>query len=141
MIDRGRIVELARECLGTPFHHQARVPGVGLDCAGLLVHILDSLDLPYIDERGYGRHPAKGQIKAILDSQPSLRAVENSARATGDVLLMRFRREPQHVAIFAGETIIHSFSTSGGVIEHALSRDWIGGIVKVYRIVAPANVV
>ncbi len=31
-------IAAARTCLGTPFHHQGRAPGVGLDCIGLDHH-------------------------------------------------------------------------------------------------------
>lgn len=51
----------------------------------------------------------------------------------GDVLLMRFKNDPQHLAIFAGETIIHSYSTVGMVCEHRLADVWIARIVGVYR--------
>jgi cell wall-associated NlpC family hydrolase len=32
------MVLAARECLGTPFQHQGRVPGVGLDCVGVAIY-------------------------------------------------------------------------------------------------------
>ena len=33
---RPRIVALARDWLGTPYHHQASLRGVGTDCVGLV---------------------------------------------------------------------------------------------------------
>ena len=33
---RGAIVEAARHWLGTPYHHQASLRGVGCDCLGLV---------------------------------------------------------------------------------------------------------
>ena len=33
------IIAIARACLGTPFRHQGRIPGVALDCAGLVVAV------------------------------------------------------------------------------------------------------
>ena len=36
------IIASARACLGTPFLHQGRIPGVALDCAGLVGIIADS---------------------------------------------------------------------------------------------------
>ncbi len=36
MIDTATIVRRARGWLGTPYHHQASVKGVGCDCLGLI---------------------------------------------------------------------------------------------------------
>lgn len=139
MIDTDRIINLARACLGTPFVHQGRVPGVGLDCAGLLVHVLHELGLPYIDELGYGRHPYRGQIKAILDGQPCLLELPRGQRQPGDVLLIRFKTEPQHVAFFTGSTMVHAYSGSGRAVEHGIPPEWEHRIVTAYRIVGPAD--
>jgi len=130
-----QIIALARETLGTPFQHQARVPGIGLDCAGVLAHILKSLDLPHDDERGYPRTPYKGLIKSIIESQPCLQCVPKSDMQAGDVLLMKFAREPQHVAIHAGETIIHSYAAIGRVVEHGFAPEWRGRVTHVFRVV------
>lgn len=130
-----RIIELARECVGTPFQHQARVVGRGLDCAGVLVHVLRSLELPHIDERGYPRTPYKGLIRSILESQPSLQPVPRADAQAGDVLLMRFAREPQHVAILAGETIIHAYADCGRCVEHGFTAEWRRRVTDVYRVV------
>lgn len=134
---REDIVNAASACMGTPFHHQGRLVGVGIDCAGVLVHIFNTLGLPYIDEKGYPRRPYKGLIKSILDSQPSLQAIDKKTIARGDVLLMRFLHEPQHVAIYTGKTIIHSYSGVGRVVEHSLDRMWTKRITHAYRIVKP----
>lgn len=134
-MDSTRIIQLARDCLGTPFKHQARLPGVGLDCAGVLVHVLVSLGLPCIDERGYPRYPYRGLIKSILDSQPALRAIPRSELSAGDWLLMRFKREPQHVALFTGSTMIHAYSGSGKVVEHGMDETWKKRITHCYRII------
>lgn len=34
--DGARVVELARDWIGTPYHHQAALKGVGCDCLGLV---------------------------------------------------------------------------------------------------------
>jgi cell wall-associated NlpC family hydrolase len=47
------IVEKAREFLGTPWHHDARIKGVGIDCTGLLACTLAELGVPVQDQRGY----------------------------------------------------------------------------------------
>ena len=37
---RTDVVAAAREWLGTPFHHQARLRGVGVDCVGLVIGVI-----------------------------------------------------------------------------------------------------
>lgn len=43
--ERERVVEVAREWLGTPFHHEARVRGAGVDCCQLLIAVYSELEL------------------------------------------------------------------------------------------------
>lgn len=127
-----RIIAAARECLGTPFRHQGRIAGMGLDCAGLAVHVIRALGLPFTDERGYSRLPHKGRLQAAIDAQPSLARVRDAA--PGDVLLIRIGSEPSHVAIDCGETMIHAYQHVGRVCEHRLDEHWTGAIVQRYRI-------
>ena len=127
-----KIVSLARECLGTPYEHQGRQIGVALDCAGLVAHILDGLNLPYNDMRGYPRTPYKGMLKAALDKEPSLERIHTLEPDC--ILLLRITRDPQHLALFTGDTIIHSYLTAEKVTEHGLSDSWKKRIVAMYRI-------
>lgn len=132
------VIAAARECLGTPFRHQARVIGLGMDCAGVLVHCFQRLGLPFSDEMGYPRNPYDGQLDKILAAQPSLRAVPKSEMRAGDVLSMRIKSAPQHIAIHAGQVrghdyIIHSSSECGKVAEHRLCDVWGARVMHVYR--------
>jgi hypothetical protein len=137
---RARIVEVARGQIGVRFQHQARAPGVALDCAGLLVHEFDSLGLPYVDLIGYPRLPYGGMIEKILGQQPSLQLINTHEADDGDVYLMRMFRlkDPMHVAIKSPHGIIHAYADSGRVVEHRMPSDWIPKIVNTYRILRPA---
>lgn len=133
------IIAAARDCLGTPFRHQGRLLGEALDCAGVAVHVARSVGHEVIEVTGYGRTPANGQLQAVLDAQPCLRLVDShpcGAKAQpGDLLLMRFASEPQHVAILAEGSIIHAYEDAGKCVEHRLSAVWAARIVRVYRFV------
>lgn len=129
------IVTAARACLRTPFRHQGRHPGQALDCAGLVLVALRAVDADCRDVPGYGRNPAGHALEDALDAQPCLARVPSVAdRQPGDVLLMRFGTEPQHLAICAGETIIHAYQQVGMVCEHRLADVWVARIVRVYRL-------
>ena len=135
------IIAAARACLGTPFRHQGRLPGIGLDCAGVAVEVARALGCAPLDVSGYGRTPAAGQLEAVLDAQPDLERVDREDRQPGDILLLRFTGEPQHLAILTDEgTMIHSYEAVGTCCEHRLSAVWAARIVRVYRfrgVVAP----
>lgn len=57
MINPQHIVDEARSWVGTPFRHQARIKGLGVDCVGLLVGVGEVLGLEVYDQTGYGRQP------------------------------------------------------------------------------------
>jgi len=130
------IVAAARELVGTPFRHQGRIPNIALDCAGLICAVAVTLGIEHVDIQGYGRYPHENLLKLTLDDQCCLAPVKDMQ--IGDVLLMRFGREPQHLAIYAGETIIHSYEAVGNVCEHRLDDVWTSRIVAVYRFAAVA---
>lgn len=127
------ILDAARQCLGTPFRHQGRLIASGLDCAGVAIHVARQIGVGHLDVTGYGRTPANGQLERSLDAQPCLERVALSERSPGDLLLMRFASDPQHLAICAGETIIHAYEAAGKCCEHRLSSLWEARIVRVYR--------
>lgn len=134
------IISAALECMHTPFLHQGRQPGVGIDCAGLLVHCFKRLGLPYSDERGYPRTPFDGQLQKILDSQPSLERIAVADAGAGDWLIMRISRDPQHIVLHAGfergqAYVIHSTSESGRVVRHRIDDFNRARIVSAYRMV------
>jgi len=129
------IIAAARSVIGTPFRHQGRSEK-GRDCVGLLAYIGDCLNIEYLDISSYSPNPSGSLLEEALDSQPNIFRIRDfSDMQAGDILVMRFRREPQHVAIFTGENIIHSYSTVGICCEHILDNTWRRRIVRIYRIV------
>ena len=125
------IVKMAREWIGTPFHHQGRVKGVGVDCIGLIVGCVQELGYPVIDSDGYGREPAHGILQKALSDQLEL----SSELKHGDIILFRFVKEPQHVAIYTKDnTIIHAYSKVKKCIEHRLDASWSKRIVNKYQL-------
>jgi len=130
----GAVIAAARQCLGTPFRHQGRLLSFGLDCAGVVVHVCRTLGVDVIDVEGYGRTPNAGQLERAMDAQPTIRRVDDvTDRQPADILLMRLGTDPQHLAIFTGNTIIHAHEASGNCVEHVLSPVWASRIVAVYR--------
>lgn len=132
------ILSAARTMLETPFRHQGRLPGVALDCAGFVAETARLLGLPVADQTDYARNPTGGLLESALDGQPCLVRVTDGPQP-GDVLLMRFDGDPQHLGIYTGENLIHAWQVVGKVCEHRLDDAWRRRIVRVYRFVGVAH--
>lgn len=118
MTTRAEFVATARSYIGTPYHHQGRLPGVGLDCAGLVIaacwaHGLLPLSF---DVTGYARTPDGQSLKAYCDEH--LQEVSQDWMQPGDVLLVRWQKgPPQHMGILftyphGGLAMVHADSMS-----------------------------
>lgn len=127
---RQRIVATARSALGTPFKHQGRQPGVGLDCVGLVIWVGNALGLTRLSIANYPRLP-KGDRLLCAGEEAGFTAVE--APLPGDVACFRLERDPQHVAILTDRGAIHACQARGRVVEHRLDAVWRGRIVSVFR--------
>jgi cell wall-associated NlpC family hydrolase len=129
------VVTQARTHLGTPWVHQGRQPGVGLDCVGLAVVVARELGIATPDATGYGRHPDGVTLLATLRATGW---AEVPPRA-GCVALMSFRRGPQHVGLLVpylhgGLGLLHALSTRGQVVEHRLDDRWRSHIVGCWAL-------
>lgn len=125
-----RVVEAARAYKGCPWRHQGRSRS-GLDCAGLLVLAFRDAGVVLTDLSAYTRHPWKDGLEQVLAH--NFQKVD-SAPAPGDVLLFRYTRYPQHLALATDKGIIHSLSGGPGVVEHGLDSFWAKRLLGVYRL-------
>ncbi len=102
--------DAAYALVGTPWHHQGRVPGVGIDCAGVVACAAMACGIVLQDVRDYTLPASPALIERMLassfdrDAEPVL--------GVGRVLLFRIGREPQHMAVAIG----------GGKMVHGLDR-------------------
>ena len=127
------IIKAGRKLVGSPFMHQGRIPEFGLDCAGLMVCLAESLGYTPADMLSYGINPSTELLLWGLDSQPFLTKASIMDRRPGDILVMRFRSRSQHLALFTGSTIIHAYYQVSQVAEHNLSDEWLNRISHNYR--------
>ena len=133
------ILARARRLLGTPFHHQGRVPGRGLDCVGLAVVVAHDLGLSAYDWTGYPRLPQPRLLFAHA-ARAGFRRKPVERAAGGDLLVMRFHADPCHVAIATEDArgIVHACARRGRVVEHRLDRRWRERIVGCFLFPLPA---
>jgi cell wall-associated NlpC family hydrolase len=127
------ILSAARECLGTPFVHQGRIVGIALDCAGVIVHTCERLGITVEQPTAYARLPHDAMLESWIDKQDLIWPV--AIPQAGDILLMKFTGDPQHLAIFTGENVIHAYEEIGRTVEHRLDAKWRKRIVRAYRFI------
>lgn len=136
--ERGRVtkadvVAAARDWIGTPYIHQHRMKGHGVDCVGLVIGVARELGLvaPDFDVTGYPASPDGKSLLELCDKfmrrLPALDLLE-----PGHVLVYQFHAKlgPQHMGIVGdylhgGLSLIQALGTSdnkGRVIEWNLAR-------------------
>lgn len=126
---RTSLLAEARSWIGTPYHHKARIKGVGVDCGGLLYEVYS----PYFTFPPYPTNYAPDwtlhrENEIYLDFMTPY-AVEVSDPVMGGVAVFRAGRNFGHGGIVTEKgTIIHAYGRNGfgAVIESnmAFFRKW-----------------
>lgn len=126
---RDEIVDAARLWLGTPYHHQASLRGVGCDCLGLVRGVWRDLcgDEPEAPPP-YSPSWAESlrQETLALAAKRHLLPLETVEAQPGDVLLFRWREHlpAKHCAFLATPgSIIHAHD-GAAVAEVAFTPWW-----------------
>ncbi len=126
-VTREQVIVEARTWLGTPFRHQGRLKGHGVDCIGFPwgvakdLNLLQDIDLdspkvkPYL---GYGKAPAPSKFLGALEEH--LVRIEFADVLIADIILFRGKLYPNHLAIVTDFGIIHSSAERGKVVEHCV---------------------
>ena len=120
------IVTAARSWLGTPYHHQAAVKGVGCDCLGLVRGVYEELlGTPAEAPPPYSRDWAEASATETMLEAARRHFIEidpTEARA-GDVVIFRLRTGAmaKHAAILSNEALLPgNASVSGCRMIHAV---------------------
>lgn len=128
-------VEKARTYIGTPFKHQGRLPGIGLDCAGTVVCALRESGVEVTDVPAYGRIPANGLFLKMVADRCDKVQLENVQ--VGDFCMFAFSNDPQHIAIVSSLEplmLIHAYSEVGKVVENSMDYAWLKRLRGCYRL-------
>ncbi|SEF69311.1 NlpC/P60 family protein [Bosea lathyri] len=127
-VSRTDIVEAARHWLGTPYHHQASLRGVGCDCLGLVRGVWRDLYGPEPEAPPpYSPSWAESlgeETLAVAASRHLLPLPREEVRA-GDVVLFRWRGHlpAKHCAILtAHDRILHAHD--GAQVSEVAFTSW-----------------
>lgn len=126
------IIAHARACVGTPFLHQGRQPGLGLDCAGLVAIVAHGLGLSDYDHAGYARN-ARGQEFLQHFIAGGALVVPRADLRAGCIAVFRDRAHMCHCGIVGEKaereggplrrTLIHAYRPNRKVVEDWWSTD------------------
>ena len=138
MITDEQIITEARSWIGTPFKHQGRKKGAGIDCVGLIYCVANKLGIAPPEDslpqeyRGYAWVQDGDILREAFNAYMDRISINQAGPA--DVFVMVSNTpHPQHAAIYTGKTIIHAFTSLGRCQEHSLSDKWRRRIRGAYR--------
>lgn len=114
---RSEFIAAARACIDTPFRHQGRVAGVGLDCVGLVVVAALQAGIPVVDNLGYPHNPSDAFLRHMLAEANRLTPCALDDEQLADLLLLRYSKRATHVAIRTETGLVHATAEAGKVIE------------------------
>jgi NlpC/P60 family putative phage cell wall peptidase len=137
ILRREYVVRTAREWIGTPYHHQASVRGVGADCLGLLRGIWREIygtdaEVPPAYTRDWAE--AHGREELIAGAGRHLCRIAIADIRPGDVLVFRLRggMAAKHVGVVATETTFIHALEGARTCEVALASWWRRRIAAAY---------
>lgn len=128
------IVTAARAYLGTPYVHQGRVKGKGVDCLGLGICVGRELGfLPdSFDRQDYTRQPVPAVLLAGLRAH--LQEIPVSEAQPGDLLVLDVAGQPVHVGFRTDHGLIHAYYPAGRVVEHGLRGPFARAVRHAFRV-------
>lgn len=128
---RRRVVEVAREWLGTPYHDCARLKGVGADCATLIAEVFaEAGTMPPVEIAPYSPqwHLHQGEEQYLNRLLEYAHEIEGPP-LPADIVMFRFGRLYSHGAIVvAWPVIIHARAGRGCELEDADRCQWLARI-------------
>jgi NlpC/P60 family putative phage cell wall peptidase len=131
---RDLIIAEARTWIGTPFHHQGRVKGAGVDCIGLAIGVGKELGLvpTEFNYDGYRRTPYGRTLVDVMRDSGFVDEVYEPHH--GDILVFRIDMDPQHVGFLSDcGTMIHSYAQSRKVCEARYDSVWRSRYVTAFK--------
>lgn len=139
-ISRDAVLAEARQWIGTPFHHQAALRGIGCDCIGFVAGVARQIGVreapQWFDDirfRGYGREPDPMKLRAACAEY--LDPVRIPELRVADIILFTFFKEPMHFGFLSAcepRRILHAYEPVGRVTENSLDAKWQRRVIGGY---------
>lgn len=133
-----KIIKEARSWLDTPYQHQCRVKGVGVDCAMFIAEVGNNLGLldPSKLVPNYSKqwhlHNKQEKLKQILLDYGFIE-IPLSESKTGDVLGFKYGRVMSHLAIKSYKDKIIQASVETGKVTESTYEDMKSHLITAFR--------
>jgi NlpC/P60 family putative phage cell wall peptidase len=125
--DRAAVVAEALSWLRTPYHHAARLKGVGVDCAQLVIGVYANAGfIEAFDPDAYPPdwHLHRSAERYMIDVLKYAREITIEAIGPGDLILYKFGRTYSHGAIVVDyPQVVHAVLRDGSVTLGDADRD------------------
>lgn len=122
--DIERLISIARSWINTPWQHNQKTKGIGVDCVRFLeqVAIEYGVDIPPLPDH-YSRLV---ENEAMLDYlSQHFRLVTQRGLQAGDVILFKPKGLFNHIGLATSPTtVIHACQPEGKVLEHNIDGIW-----------------
>jgi cell wall-associated NlpC family hydrolase len=123
---RDQVVAEALRWEGTPYHHRARVLGVGVDCAQLPLAVYHACGLiPDLDPKyttDWMLHRDEERYLGVV--RDHAREIDRGQVGRGDFAIWKYGRTYSHGAILLDPpTVLHAVQFAGAVIRGDIDRD------------------
>lgn len=133
------IAEAALSWVDTPYHHQARVKGVGVDCAQLIAgvaeetgHIEPGTPIPFNYSTEWHLHNREEVLLKNLEAFGCTRKPSTELEP-GDILCFKYGRVVSHLGIYVGDNqFVHAANNYGKVVLNTLSPEMLKRLVFIY---------
>ena len=140
--DPEAVIAAARLWLGTPYHDQASLRGVGCDCLGLARGVWR--DLVGAEPQAippYSRDWGETGVREVLADGARRMMIEIPLAQIGPGTLVLFRMAPRAIAKHVGiltapDRFIHAYDRLG-VIEESLTPTWTRRIAFAFHFPSP----
>lgn len=123
--------------IGTPYHHQGRLKGVGVDCIGLFVSAANICGHEMSAPNDYLMVPDRGKLLQHLGDVAY--PINMTEILPGDLLVFRIYSQPQHVGVVVSLNpleMVHTYMTVGKVVRVPVDSTWESRIIAAYRLKA-----
>lgn len=131
-----KIVDEALSWVGTPYHAQAQLKGIGVDCAQLIAGIAKGagIDTDMVIPFNYNaQHAINSDDEEMLRLIESYGCTQTETPEPGDIVAFKMGRSHGHLGILVSETdFVHAEyqrtskgTTNGSVVQVPLNGDWL----------------
>jgi len=130
---RAAVVAEALSWIGTPYHHEARLKGVGVDCAQLLVGVFSAPGVALIPPIEIAHYPHDWHLHRAAERYLA-QVLEHAGEIPGpplpgDVVLWRIGRCYSHGAIvIRWPVVVHAYVDAPCASENVEHAAWLGTI-------------